>query len=99
VFYNFGYFLGKWIYLCDAANDFDDDKKYSLFNPYVIKYGENKLEHIEDINASLNTCLSEVFLSYKLMNIKRFDRIIENILVHGLVKKQKEILSKNNQTG
>ena len=99
VFYNFGYFLGKWIYLCDAANDFDDDKKYSLFNPYVIKYGENKLEHIEDINASLNTCLSEVFLSYKLMNIKRFDRIIGNILVHGLVKKQKEILSKNNQTG
>ena len=98
VFYNFGYFLGKWIYLCDAANDFDDDKKHSSFNPYVIKYGEDKTKHIDDINASLNTCLSEVFLSYKLMNIKRFDRIIENILVHGLVKKQKEILTINKKT-
>ncbi len=92
VFHNFGYFLGKWIYLCDAANDFDDDKKHSNFNPYVIKYDEDKEKHIDDINASLNTCLSEVFLSYKLMNTKRFDRIIENILVCGLVKKQKEIL-------
>ena len=99
VFYNFGYFLGKWIYLCDAANDFDDDKKHSSFNPYVIKYDGDKSEYIEDIDASLNTCLSEVFLSYKLMNVKRFDRIIENILVHGLVKKQTEILTKNNQTG
>lgn len=98
VFHNFGYFLGKWIYLCDAANDYDDDIKHSNFNPYVIKYGDGKQKHIDDITASLNTCLTEVFLSYKLMNIKRFDRIIENILVHGLVKKQKEILENKKKS-
>lgn len=92
VFYNFGYFLGKWIYLCDAIDDFDSDKKHSRFNPYVKKYGDNKDSHIDDMNASLNHCLSEVYLSYKLMTAKRFDRIIENIIIYGLPKKQLEIL-------
>ncbi len=96
-FYNFGYFLGKWIYLCDAADDYDSDKKKGLFNPYVNKY-KNEIPDYDDINASLNHCLSEVYLSSKLMNFKRFDRIIENILVYGLPKKQKEILENKKIT-
>ena len=67
-------------------------KKKGLFNPYVNKY-ENDEPDYDDINASLNHCLSEVYLSSKLMSFKRFERIIENILVFGLPKKQKEILS------
>lgn len=91
IFYNFGYFLGKWIYLCDAADDYADDKKKGSFNPYVNKYNKGEPDY-NDINASLNHCLSEVYLSAKLMKFKRFDRIIDNILVYGLPKKQKEIL-------
>lgn len=97
IYYNFGYFLGKWIYLCDAADDYADDVKKDSFNPYVNKY-KNAEPDFDDINASLNHCLSEVYLSSKLMNFKRFDRIIENILVFGLPKKQKEILTNNKTT-
>ena len=92
VHHNFGYFLGKWIYLLDAVNDFESDKKHKLFNPYIIKYGDSKKEHIDEIRQSLDNCLSEALLSYRLMDIKRFDRIMENVLYYGLTKRQKEVL-------
>ena len=93
----YGYFLGKWIYLIDAANDYEDDVKKGNFNPYVIAYGDDKASHIKDINASLDHCLSECLLSYNLLEVKRFDRIIENLLFYGLPKKQKSVLYKENE--
>ena len=94
VYKNFGYFLGKWIYLSDALNDYSDDIKHKNFNPFYNRYGEDIVSHIEDINGSLNYCLSQVLLSYNFMDTKRFDRIITNILTLSLPKKQKTILNK-----
>ncbi len=31
--YNFGYHIGKWIYMIDAADDFEKDKKSGEYNP------------------------------------------------------------------
>lgn len=97
VFHTFGYFLGKWIYLCDAANDYEGDLKHKGFNPFVIAYNDDAKSHIEDINASLNHCLSQALLSYNFITPKRFERIIENILTKGLPKKQKSILYKDTE--
>lgn len=97
VYKTFGYFLGKWIYLCDAANDYDDDLKHNCFNPYIIAYGKDAHSHCDDINATLNHCLSQIMLSYDFMKTKRFDHIIENILLCGLPKKQKNILYKDTE--
>ncbi len=94
---SFGYFLGKWIYLIDAANDFEDDLKSGSFNPYIIAYNSEKVAHLNDINASLDHCLSECLLSYNLLEIKHFNRIIDNVLIYGLPKKQKSILYKENE--
>ncbi len=94
IFRAFGYFLGRWIYLIDAANDYQSDLKHKNFNPYVIKYADKDCVDIDEINESLNCCLTETLLSYGLMDVKRFDRIIENILIHGMTRKQKEILYK-----
>lgn len=91
----FGYFLGKWIYLIDAANDYEDDLKHSNFNPYIIAYADDK-DHKADISHSLDYCLSECLLSYNLLEIKHFDRIIENVLIYGLPKKQRSVLNKEN---
>lgn len=98
IYHSFGYFLGKWIYLCDAANDYDYDYKHKGFNPYIIAYGDDKEANLNNINESLNHCLSEVVLSYNLMKPRRFDRIIENVLVYGLPKKQNSILYKDKES-
>ena len=92
-----GYFLGKWIYLIDAANDYADDIKHDNFNPYVIAFGDEKTVHLEDINSSLDHCLSECLLSYNLLEVNCFSRIIDNLLIYGLPKKQKSILYKENK--
>jgi len=92
IYETFGYFLGKWIYLIDAANDYDDDLKKGDFNPYVISYGNDKSSHIHDINESLNHCLSQTLSAYNLIKTKRFGRIIENVLIHSLPKKQRNVL-------
>ncbi|MBQ2971807.1 MAG: hypothetical protein IJE16_04600 [Ruminococcus sp.] len=94
---SFGYFLGKWIYLIDAANDFEDDLKKGCFNPYIIAYGNDKALHLSDINSSLDHCLSECLLSYNLLEIKHFNRIVDNVLIYGLPKKQKSILYKEKE--
>ena len=97
VYGTFGYFLGKWIYLIDAVNDYEDDLKHNHFNPYVIAFETKKSKHIEYINESLNTCLSQMLCAYNLMSVKRFDRIIENVLIHSLPKKQRSIIYKEQK--
>ena len=53
--------------------------------------------YIYDINATLNHWWSQIMLSYDFMKTKRFDHILENILLCGLPKKQKNILYKDTE--
>lgn len=92
VYYNFGYFLGKWIYLMDAVNDIDSDVKHHNFNVLLLKYKNPKSE-LDSISGTLNHCLSEILFSYNLFEHNHFQRIIENILLHGLPNKQAQVLS------
>ena len=38
VFAQFGYFLGRWVYLMDAADDLGKDVKSGSYNPFVQKF-------------------------------------------------------------
>ena len=90
---SFGYFLGKWIYLIDAADDYFDDKKHQNFNPYIISSVAQK--DLKDyILSLLNHTLSEAMLSYNLLKKGRYDSIISNALFSALPKKQNFVLSK-----
>ena len=86
----FGYFLGRWIYLMDAADDYEKDLKTGNFNPFVIRYGESFDR--KSVVSTLNHCLSEMMLSYELLDKGRYDVLISNVLFLGLPAKQNEIL-------
>ncbi len=90
---SFGYFLGKWIYLIDAADDYFNDKKHHNFNPYITLDVEEK-ELKNYVLSSLNHTLSEAMLSYNLLEKGRYDAIISNALFSALPKKQNLVLSK-----
>lgn len=90
---SFGYFLGKWIYLIDVADDYFDDKKHQNFNPYIISPVAQK--DLKDyILSLLNHTLSEAMLSYNLLKKGRYDALISNVLFSALPKKQNLVLSK-----
>lgn len=88
----FGYHLGRWIYLMDALDDYDKDKKNKSFNPLVNKF-DNELD-TEYVKRLLNHALSEMMLSYNLFNKSKYESIVNNILCCGLPAKQEQILNK-----
>ena len=89
-----GYFLGRWIYLIDAADDLEKDQKRHSFNPFLLPDSDSSAENIEGL---LNHALSEALLSYGLYDKGRYDNIIRNVLYSSCVNIQTKILS-NYQT-
>lgn len=93
-----GYFLGRWIYLTDAADDYEKDKKNNNFNPFLLASIPS-----EDLGgyimSSLNHALSETLLSYSLLQKGRFDPIIMNVLRISCVNIQRQIISNYQSNG
>ncbi|MBR2724229.1 MAG: hypothetical protein IKB72_02170 [Ruminococcus sp.] len=91
-FEQFGYHLGKWIYLMDAACDIDEDIKHKSFNPIYNKLGASRSESAEFADALLSHSVYLLTSAYALIDKKRFADILDNIVLLGLTKKQKELL-------
>lgn len=98
IFLQLGYFLGRWIYLIDAADDIEKDQKKNNFNPFVkrlIRERDTPLEGeaLSDYcNGVLNQTLSQIILSYQLLSLRHFDTVISNIITQGLPAMQKLVL-------
>lgn len=86
-----GYHTGKWIYILDAADDFDKDKKRGEFNP-LTEFDSERLE------CSLNLELEGVSRAMAL--ITPYDSgimdILNNIIYLGMTQKAKNVLHKQN---
>lgn len=101
VLQNFGYFLGKWVYLMDAADDLEKDLQRGEFNPFVLRFALTKQstpqvlqQAREHCNASLNAVASQVVAAYHLLPLNHFVPILDNIILEGLPQMQKELLFK-----
>ena len=94
----FGYFLGRWIYLMDAADDLEKDIKHNNFNPFR-KYFEGDLSSaMEYCNSVLNMTVSQLVLAYDLLELDSYKEILDNVMYYGLSFQQKHCLfSKNNK--
>lgn len=96
----FGYYLGRWVYLMDAADDMAEDAKDGKFNPFVIRLGlegdeipKEKLADAEKYcNEVLNATVSAIIPPLQLLQLNGFSEIIENIIRLGLPEMQREIL-------
>ncbi|MCH5297051.1 MAG: hypothetical protein J1E85_05210 [Ruminococcus sp.] len=90
VYYEFGYNIGRWIYLIDAADDLQKDLKNNNFNPFV---RANRADY-NYIQAVLNQSLARAFYAYNLMNITDFKGILDNMLLLGFPAMQNKVVSK-----
>lgn len=99
VYAQFGYHLGKWIYLMDAAADIDEDIKRKSFNPIYEKLKLPKSESMQYANELLSQSVYLLTSAYNLIDKYKFKDILDNIVLLGLPKKQDEVLClerKNN---
>lgn len=95
IYGEFGYFLGKWIYLMDAADDYEKDLVNNNFNPFVLNLHEKNLSLKERqlyINSILNETVSRIIPAFNLMEIKIFKELLENITEKGFGNMQKTII-------
>ena len=88
----FGYYVGRWVYLMDAADDLEKDIKHHNFNPFIPKYnetGKNTEETMLYCNEVLNLTVSQIVLSYDLLPVDRFSPILDNVVYNGIPAQQK----------
>ena len=95
-----GYCLGKWVYLCDVADDLAKDLKKHRFNP-LIKELQNdtdpKAFAEQRLVPILNTCFVECSTYSELLEIKKYKPILDNILYEGLKNAQLKIFDKETE--
>ena len=75
-----GYHLGRWIYLIDAFDDIEKDRKSGNYNPFLLSNNDN----YEKIKGDLLMTAGETAKAYELLDIKCFGGIIENVIYDGL---------------
>ena len=94
-----GYFLGRWIYLCDALDDLEEDLKHGSYNPFLKRsdgscQGEEGLAALrQDALGTLNLTLAELVKSYDLLTVYRFKPILDNIIYLGLRGVQTRVIT------
>ena len=89
----FGYHIGRWVYLIDAADDYEKDKKHKTFNPFITSDIIDK----NYIGSVLSQSLARAYDAYNLLDIIDFKPIIENTLIYGLPNKQNAVLNSQQE--
>lgn len=80
-----GYLLGRWVYIIDACDDFEKDKKSSNFNAF-----ESQLLAKE----SCNLTAAELQNVYEKVGFTSFSSIISNVIYLGLKESLDTVLKR-----
>lgn len=95
-----GYLLGRWVYLMDAVDDLEGDLKSGSYNVFVIA-GTAQPDSPEDLRtqtaATLNQTAAEIAKTYELLNLYRYQPILDNIIYLGLKNALNLIEAKKEQ--
>ena len=86
----FGYLLGRYIYLCDALDDLEDDIKKGNYNPFI--FAEEKAK--EEAKSALFVTTAELSDDLELLSLDRYKEIVENIVCIGLKTEVERIINK-----
>ncbi len=96
-----GLAVGKWVYLVDALDDFDEDARRGRFNPILQVLDGKPLdeETLGQIETALDACLTDASAALDLVDFPDDDMkaLCENLLHGGMPSVAKEILTKKEE--
>ena len=97
--YNFGYALGKWIYIIDAVDDLQKDMEKNKFNPLDFLYNQDQLSFEalfpkikERVSFTLLNCGASVKDSLDRLPLQRNEAILHNIISLGMMDKYTKVM-------
>ncbi len=83
ILYRLGLFAGQIVYLLDAAEDFEKDKKHGRYNVFLCA----KMTKNEAVLSAQKRCrmaAGEIALCYNLLQFQQYKDILDNIFFLGL---------------
>ena len=100
--YRFGYGMGKWVYLCDAADDLADDLETGSYNVFVNMLALEKGDSLtagdrKVIEHCLNMSCAFAAEGFEEAKNKTLTPIIENIIYSGTQIVMNNILKGKNK--
>ena len=93
ILYDLGYSLGRWIYLIDAAEDWEEDVKRDNYNVYACKYGRPDDAVRGQIEQSLYYTLAQAAEALSRLELKRNRELLENIIYLGCREQTHAVLT------
>lgn len=84
------YNVGKWIYLIDALDDFEEDVKENKFNPFKVIYGDVSTHselmdvHGKEIVFLFASCLNKIEESFSNIKFSFNKDFLANVIQRGL---------------
>ena len=96
---NLFYAIGKWIYLIDALDDYDKDKKKGAYNPFVLAYGAESREKLlcgekgDEVRFAFNALFFDIRENLSHIEFPFNRDLLDNILLRGLPMMTKRIMS------
>ena len=100
--HNLFYAVGKWIYLIDALDDYDKDRKKGAYNPFYFAFNAERKEDLlkgkrgEEVKYIFHSIFFDIRENLSKITF-RFNRdLSDNILLRGLPKTTKEIMEKTD---
>ena len=82
-----GYLVGRYVYLADALDDLEKDRAAGRYNPLLRAHGEGaELSELRRQGlGSLYLTIGEAERTYRLLEVRRFGPILENIFTLGMM--------------
>lgn len=96
----FAYFIGKWIYLIDALDDFEKDVKKNAYNVFRFAYptAKTREEFISQASGELKTLFSTtIFAAQSAFSELQFyfnHDLLDNIVFQGIPRETERIMKK-----
>ena len=78
------YHLGRWIYLIDAVDDLEDDRRKGNYNPVAARFPNWEEEDKTYLQQNMNHTLMLMRAAFQLLPRNQWSSILENILYGGL---------------
>ena len=93
-----GRHIGRWVYLVDALDDYEDDRKKGRYNPFVCLYGDVPLdEHRkEQIRLALGREISGIEQALDLLELEdggELAGLLYNIVTKGMPHVTEKVLA------
>ena len=90
-----GFYLGKFIYLMDAYEDMEKDKKHGNYNPFLLSRGQVKNEDLAE--QCLNMMAASAAECFERLPLVENLEILRNILYAGVWGKFEKVKAKREK--